>query len=101
MSHWMQKFTSSGTGTKGTPPKVPSSDATRAFQEGQEWTKLNGKCKGDVGTLIRWPHENGKAEFCPTGSTPVLGGGYASTPCDFVSTHEVRLHCCNVDGKLQ
>lgn len=79
---------------------VPSPIALEAAKN-KDWKPVNsGRCSGSDGTLIQWMGSN-RAEFCPTGSTPVQGPGWSSFACDDSYTKEATLHCCNVAGKLR
>lgn len=79
---------------------VPSTIGLNAVKDGEDWQNvLKVKCKGDRGTLIKWKRGN-KAEFCPTGTTPILGHGYMSFSCDGFATDEAKMYCCKVNGEL-
>lgn len=80
---------------------VPSTIGLNAVKaHGEDWQNvLKTKCKGDRGTLIKWKRGN-KAEFCPTGTTPILGHGYMSFSCDGFAINEAQMHCCKINGKL-
>lgn len=81
----------------GMGAKLPSAVTFEAMKEGHEWKLLLGsKCKGRDGTLIVWP--TGRAEFCPSGSTPVHGDGYMSWQCDGMYKKEESIFCCKVNG---
>jgi len=83
--------------------KAPSPVALKAIREGKEWKPvIHTTCSGRLGTLIKWKDDpDGKAEFCPTGTPPVRGEGYASWFCDGAYTQENRIHCCKVNGRLR
>lgn len=83
---------------------APSPLALEAMKEAGDWKPaLNAKCRGFLGTLLKWTHSKpaGRAELCKPGTPPVQGPGYASWETDGFSTEEHRLHCCTVQGQLR
>lgn len=79
---------------------VPSPVGMQALDNNVEWKLLLGqKCKGRDGTLIQWP--SGRAEMCPTGTTPVHGPGYMSWQCDASYKKKQTFHCCSVKGTMK
>lgn len=83
---------------------VPSPLALKATQYGKSWRPIRADlCQGARGTIIAWTNSDppGKTEFCPSGTAPVRGKGWASWYCDGFFGRQEKMHCCTVDGKLR
>eukprot|EP00419_Tripos_fusus_P023530 CAMPEP_0172718834 /NCGR_PEP_ID=MMETSP1074-20121228/75153_1 /TAXON_ID=2916 /ORGANISM="Ceratium fusus, Strain PA161109" /LENGTH=271 /DNA_ID=CAMNT_0013544109 /DNA_START=73 /DNA_END=885 /DNA_ORIENTATION=+ len=83
---------------------TPSQIAFHAMGDAGKWRpSAITTCSGKAGALITWLNGDtpNRAEFCPTGTTPVQGPGYASWQCDGMYSEDSLLHCCKVKGRLR